>query len=209
MTKKYLSATEINKLLAKTRNQDFRNKTESILLRNENLRFINEDKWSSKGVYIVSTPGSDLLDFYDEKWQEYIDDLGIGKIYSKNNGRNQIGLVPPSIVYKMRFIISRDRKTFKNECWELMSPYVNQETCHKAYHNETASKMYNWLTEEKSKQYKFNMLEQVYDFMDKQLCVKIHRGEVNPHKKDNPTNSTLWWRKEAAGWSIRFIKNED
>jgi hypothetical protein len=200
---------DVNNKLSSTRDQKFRSIKESILVRNNNLDAINKAKWSSKGVYILSSPGSDLLNFYDEKWQEYIDDLGVGKIYSKNNGRNQIGLVPPSIVYKMRFIISRDRKTFKNECWELLSPYVNKETAHTAYHNETASRMYQWLTEAKSKQYKFNLLEQVYDFLDDHLSIKVHRGELSPHRKDNPTNSTVWWRKEAAGWSIRFIKNED
>ena len=37
----------------------------------------NEDYNSNRGTYILRSPGIDLLDFYDAKWHEYVDNLGV------------------------------------------------------------------------------------------------------------------------------------
>lgn len=171
------------------------------------VKQINYDKWSNLGTYILRSPGVDLLDYYDAKWQEYVDNLGVnGGLSGKNNGRNQIGLIPPSVVYQLRFCVpgpKEDRKNFKDNAWKLLSKYVDRDSVWEKYHLEVRNRMYStWLTQENSVSYEFNILEELYDFMDDHLNMKVHRGEIRPHSDKNYKPDTVWWRKEAAGWSI-------
>jgi len=173
--------------------------------RTDKIRKLNLEKWSNKGTYILRSPGADLLDFYDECWQEYIDNLGKdGGLSGKNNGRNQIGGVLPSVVYKLRFETEFKPKHFKSKAWELLSDYIDQDSVWKNYHLDVRKNMYSWLTQEQSVSYEFDLLERLYDFMDEHLNMKVHRGEVRPHSDKNYKPHTLWWRKEAAGWSIIY-----
>lgn len=170
------------------------------------VRQANHTFWSSKAIYVLRSPGVDLLDYYDAKWQEYVDNLGVnGGLSGKNHGRNQIGLIPPSVVYKLRFCMpgpKEDRK-FKDNAWKLLSKYVDRNNAHIAYHLEVRNRMYStWLTQENSVSYEFNILEELYDFMDDHLNMKVHHGEIRPHSDKNYKPDTVWWRKEAAGWSI-------
>tara|TARA_R110000764_G_scaffold236278_1_gene331336 strand:- start:38 stop:775 length:738 start_codon:yes stop_codon:yes gene_type:complete len=171
----------------------------------------NEDYNSNRGTYILRSPGIDLLDFYDAKWHEYVDNLGVnGGMSGKNKGRNRVGKVPPSVVYKMRFELSGPRaggnastiSPFKHEAWELMGEYLEQDSVWCNYHLDTRKTMYRWLTQERSISYEFNILEELYDFMDAHIGMKVDRGQIRPHSKKNCRPDTIWWRKEAAGWSI-------
>ena len=171
----------------------------------KNITEKNYETWSNKGVYVLRSPGKDLLNYYDHKWQEYVDDIGVGKIYKKNHGRNGIGLIPPSAIYKLRFQTDRNRKTFKTEAWKILSQYVDQDSQWGNYYLDCRDKMHKWLTQENSKSYEFVLLEELYDFMDEHLNMKVHRGEIRPHAEgNNHSDNTLWWRKEAAGWSIVY-----
>ena len=182
----------------------------------ENLKQRNIDVWSNKGTYILRSPGVDLLDYYDEKWHEYINALGKdGGLSGKNNGRNQVGGLPPSMVYKIRYEIGTPRRganqsdvnTFKNRAWSLMESYIDKDTVWRNYHMDVYKQMYSWLTCETSKSYEFRLLEELYDFMDQHLNMKVHRGELRPHSKKNYKPSNIWWRKEAAGWSVIFVED--
>lgn len=224
-----MTPAELNQLLSSVRHQKFRGQSQKRLdqintVSNANIerwsnytekqkkaisinrQKANMEKWSNMGTYILRSPGYDLIDYYDYKWKEYVASLGKdGGISGKNHGRNQLGYVSPKVIYQIRYQTKYHNKNYKEKIWQILEPHIKQDSVAPAFHHSCKNAMYKWLTTEKSKSYEFVILEELYNFMDKHLDMKVHRGEIRPHSEKNFSDNTLWWRKQAAGWSIIYV----
>lgn len=157
-----------------------------------------------KGTYTLTSPGSDLLDYYDAK-NALLDPTG--KAFSK---------IPPSVVYHYRFEHEYPAKLFNKSFnygkWaylrdELKDYYYTADT---TYWVQVYTSRFRWLTTEKSKSYTFKLKSELDAFALEHLGAKIaHHLKTqtasNVLQKGNRVNDTVLWRgKLLAGWSLSW-----
>lgn len=140
----------------------------------------NAAKYGGK-KWILRSPGSDLLSYYDEQ------NLLLGsdnRAYSK---------IPPSLVFDVRFKLninkSQEIRYYCKNFYDIKDP---------TYWFQVRDKRYAWLTEEESQTYEFEFKKDLVDFL------KTKFNQPNFYLPSNPDKdwTKMFWRGKCAGWSI-------
>jgi len=145
----------------------------------------------SDGYYIVRSPGNDLLDFYDHKWRELQD-----KINSRSDAQNNVGLVPPSVVYRIRYVEVYEKNKKAQRIKEILKDYVDLSKQNKLYYMGMEKTAHKWLTNKPHEEWRFETKTDAYDFVQKKTKQNVDRLPI----KQN--DGIMWTRDRARGWSI-------
>ena len=169
-------------------------------VKSEKQKQINLETYS-KGTYIVRTPGSDLLDFYDKQWQNKI-----------QSAKNNILSIPPSLIYKFRYCVEKPNGKGNNHASDTTITSVFKETC-KPYADDYTSlkvtghkRFYPWLTHKKSKQKSFKLRSHVVEHLAKIKGKKQRDIDVRAHS--NGPKELMFWKGALAGYSIIFLEEK-
>jgi hypothetical protein len=155
-------------------------------------------KTYGKGTYIVRSPGYDLLDFYDKQWQNKI-----------NSSKNNILPIPPSLIYKFRYIVDKPLGKGNNHTSNITISSVFQKTCKPYADNFPSWKVakhptfYPWLTDKKSKQKKFKLKAHAIDYLSK-IKGKNQR-DIGITAHSNGPKQMMYWKGDLAGYSVIFL----
>jgi len=177
----------------------------------------NREKYNV-GKWVLRSPGSDLLDYYDKQNAMLPHD---SKAYCK---------VPPSVVYHYRYEHKYPSKIFDKSYNYGRSAYL-RDTLKKYYDSSVLDKhmpcgrvkrdntywgmiytrTFRWLTTEKHTAHEFDIQSDMNEFLLKQMDQKsrnISQTIFHMANVDNARYMTqCYWRGKLAGWSVEFIPN--
>jgi len=162
------------------------------------------------GTYILRSPGSDLLEFYDSM------------MLREDPNSKAYSYIPPSLVHRFRYTEDYPKETLCLKYNYGKNAYVRD--CLKNYHdtddmsywNQTLKTRYDWLTNQPHTEYKFNTRVDLLDFLREKFSQKGFSSNLNPNavitgnynKENEIIFEEMWWRGDLAGWSIVFVPNE-
>lgn len=135
-------------------------------------------------VWIVRSPGNDLLDFYDEQMLSLDPN---SKAYSK---------IPPSKVFELRFRTEYpqfQRGANRPGKWSYIGDLCKEYYVTKdhTYWSQVYKTRFRWLTDVPHQEWHFKYLRDANQFLKQHLGVHSFKS-----------NNTMFWRGDLAGWSI-------
>ena len=151
-------------------------------------------------IYILRSPGNNLLDFYDQQNQL----LGINnRAYSS---------IPPSIVYHYRFKHKYPKELFDKSKNYGQYAYLRDrlksyyQTKDPTYWAQVLKTRYDWLVDHPHIEYRFDLKSDLENFLKEKfnqtaVGVKIHHNDVTGQLKKECLE-TMFWRGKLKGWSI-------
>ena len=162
------------------------------------------------GTYILRSPGSDLLEFYDSM------------MLREDPNSKAYSYIPPSLVHRFRYTEDYSTVSFGKKYNYGKGAYVRDrlsnyyKTSDLSYWNQTLTTRYDWLTNEPHTEYKFDTRVDLLAFLREKFSQKGFNSRINPNavitgnynKHNELIFEEMWWRGELAGWSIVFIPNE-
>jgi len=162
------------------------------------------------GTYILRSPGSDLLEFYDSM------------MLREDPNSKAYSYIPPSLVHRFRYTEDYPTQTLSKKYNYGKGAYIRDrlknyhDTLDLTYWNQTFKTRYDWLTNQPHTEYKFDTRVDLLDFMREKFSQRGFHWNVNPnalitgnHNKENEIIfEEMWWRGDLAGWSLVFVPNE-
>lgn len=150
--------------------------------------------------WIVRSPGSDLLEFYDQQNSE----LGVG-----NRAHS---VIPPSAVFHIRFRMELpEAKIGNNQSGGRVTAIKNyckqwKETDDNSYWGQVLKTRYNWLIDAPHTEFIFNSRNDAFNFLKEKTNQLTIRSTVAAHtvtkKLKEEKLSQMFWRGNAKGWSV-------
>lgn len=150
----------------------------------ERLIKINKERFANI-QYVFRTPGSDLLDFYDE-------------MHEKRQAKKCH--VKPSVIYQIRFKEQYTKGHMNARVREVLSEHLDLSKESECFVGDMRKKAMLWLTPEKSKQFIFNSRHALIEFLEKEYDSKSSIP-VTPFA-DEPVFEHMWWHSKLVGCSL-------
>ena len=186
---------------------DIKHNDEKLLM-HERITFGVRAKYDL-GIYILRSPGNDLLKYYDNIMLE------------QDPKSKSYSYIPPSIVFYYRFKHQYPKKlsdksfnygkaTYLRDC--LVNYYNTDDT---TYWNQILKDRYNWLVDKPHDKFEFTIIGDLKKFCMKNFGQYQNPKDINVKGLITNTNEIIegsfhhmWWRGKFAGWSCEFVPKD-
>lgn len=160
----------------------------------------NNLKTYGNQVYILRSPGNDLLDFYDQQ----------NKLLGSDN--RAYSAIPPSVVYHYRFEHRYPDELFDKSKNYGQYAYLRDQlknyyqTNDHTYWAQVFKRRYDWLVDNPHTEYRFNIKADLNKFIVEKFNQKCISQKISMISSTNKLKTerleTMFWRGEIKGWSI-------
>jgi hypothetical protein len=196
-----------NKIAGQTRKKLLKNDVQRKKQMSIVRKTMNDKNYSNKLVYILRSPGNDLLDFYDQQ----------NNLLGKENRAHSV--IPPSVVYHYRFEHEYPLELFdKSKNYgrfsylrdQLKKYYVTYDN---TYWGQVYRSRYEWLINSPSEQHTFFSKKDLDDFCfekfnQKNISGKLVNFSQTDHTLVNDQSEHMFWRGLLKGWSVISMSKE-
>jgi hypothetical protein len=162
-----------------------------------------DEEYFSNYIWILRSPGNDLLKFYDLQ----------NELLGKDN--RAYSAIPPSVVYYYRFEHEYPKELFdKSKNYGRLS-YLRDRLSHyfkatdNTYWGQVYNKRYDWLIDNLHKEWKFQFRSELIQHLKENFDQTSFKVDLAINESTNKLKKfkfeQMFWRGKMRGWSIVAI----